>query len=135
MFGYVFDLSTLVSLGADGHESGALLASLDDRDVRVSVPAVTLAYAFTELSPDQSAELLGIVEAMNNVAVQPLDDSVTALELAEILGLIPDDPAAAHTLVTARTHDMEIITVARVRWRTVEPRLPFRVPLVELSDD
>ncbi|MFI5783759.1 hypothetical protein [Nocardia sp. NPDC051570] len=135
MFGYVFDDTTLVSLGAGDPEPSALLASLHNRDIRVSVPAVTLAYAFAELSADQCAELLGILDAMSNVAVQPLGDSIAALELSEITGLIPDDPAAAHAVTAARTHDLEILTVDRARWRPVEERLPFRVPLVELSND
>ncbi|MFJ9371451.1 hypothetical protein ACIRRA_44620 [Nocardia sp. NPDC101769] len=135
MFGYVFDDRLLTALGNGDHNSGALLASLHDRDIRVSVPVVTLAYAFTALPVERSAELLGIVVAMTNTAVEPLSDAVDALELAEFLAQVPDDPAAVHALVTARKQAMEIVTVDPERWRSVQARLSVRVPLVELTDE
>ena len=74
VLGYVFDDTALVSLGGGDHRPGALLAALDKRNIRVSIPAVTLSYAFAVLPPAPSVELLGIIEAMPNAAVEPLSE-------------------------------------------------------------
>ncbi|MFB7718882.1 hypothetical protein [Nocardia sp. NPDC056100] len=135
MFGYIFDTTMLVSLGRGDHGPAALLASLHDRDIRVCVPVLTLSYAFTELPAEQHGELLGIIVAMSNTAVEPLTDAVDALELADILARIPDSPAAAHVLAAARKQDMEIVTLDTARWRDLEQQLQCRIPLVELTDE
>ena len=135
MLGYVFDDTVLVSLGSGDHGPGALLAALDNRDIRVCIPVVTLSYVFAVLPPQRCVELLGIIEAMPNAAVEPLSDGVAALELAEFVELVPGDASAAHALAAARKQEMEIITVDRGRWRRVEEELSFAVPLVELTDE
>lgn len=76
MLGYVFDDTVLVSLGGGDHGPGALLAALDNRDIRVCIPAVTLSYVFAVLPPQRCVELLGIIEAVPNAAVEPLSDGV-----------------------------------------------------------
>lgn len=106
---------------------GALLAALDHRDIRVCIPAVALAYAFAALPPERCVELLGIIEAIPNTAVEPLSDSMSALELAELVELIPGDASDAHALAVARRHDMEIITVDRARWLRTEEALPSQL--------
>ncbi|MCX4099223.1 hypothetical protein [Nocardia sp. alder85J] len=135
MLGYVFDDTVLAALGEGNHDVAALLAALDSRAVRVCVPAVTLAYAYARLTLEQCGDLLGIIEAMGNTEVEPVADSLAALELSEVLELVPDDPAAAHALLAARTHDMGIATLSSERWAPVEQRLPAKAPLVYLAED
>ncbi|GAB2450960.1 hypothetical protein [Nocardia tengchongensis] len=86
MFGYVLDDRLLTALSNGDHGSGALLALLHNRDVRVCVAAVTPAYAFAALPEERCGELLGIAVAMTNTAVEPVSDAVDALQRAEFLG-------------------------------------------------
>ena len=105
MLGYVFDDTVLVSLGGGDHGPGALLAALDDRNIRVCIPAVTLSYVFAVLPPLRCVELLGIIEAMLNAAVEPLSDGVAALELAEFVELVPGRIRRPCAVLGAQTRD------------------------------
>jgi hypothetical protein len=48
---------------------------------------------------------------------------------------VSEDAVAAHALTAARRHEMDIVTIDRTRWRPLEQRLSFPLPLVDLVDE
>ncbi|MFI1917635.1 hypothetical protein [Nocardia sp. NPDC020380] len=135
--GYVLD-DTVIHAHAFGDPNVSnLIAVLDSRDIRIAVPALPLASSLIGLSDDQRAQVNGLVDNLDAIQIAALASTDDANELAEVAasGTEPIDLPAAHTVAVARYLDWEIITIDRSRWTEVEQRLPFRVSIVEFTDD
>lgn len=135
--GYVLDTTVLTAYAYRDVNVSNLIAVLHDRDVRIAVPILALSASLTGLGDEQRAQLNGLVENLESIQITPLITTDDANELADLHAAAsePIDPAAAHTVAVARYLDWEIITTDRSSWTETQARLPFRVSLVEFSDD
>ena len=137
MTGYVIDDSVLVALAQGNNDAANVIASLDAAETRMAVPAVTLATAQAELSPDQIAILNGVVENLEHLRLDQLADVQHATELSRTLYWFANprtDISAAHAATVAKRFDWWILTLDTQRWDQVTAELPWRVDLVTLDD-
>ncbi|MFJ4655031.1 hypothetical protein ACIP5Y_27465 [Nocardia sp. NPDC088792] len=135
--GYVLDDTVIHAYAFGDPNVSNLIAVLDSRDIRIAVPALALASSLVGLSDDQRAQVNGLVDNLDAIQIAALASTDDANELADVAASgseVPDLPAA-HTVAVARYLDWEIITIDRSRWTEIEQRLPFRVSIVEFTDD
>lgn len=137
MSGYVLDDTVLAALGQGDNDVANVIAALDSRSVRMAVPAGALIIAESTLSDEQCDLVNAVVARVDQVALDELADLNMMSVVARLVGWIgkPDDVAAAHTAMLAKRLDWSVLTVDPSRWIAAQEALPWRVPVIELSDD
>jgi len=133
--GYVLDDTLIDAFGHGSDNVARMIASMDARQIRMSVPAITLAVAQAVLSDEQCDEIDGVVDRLEHLQLAGLSGTEQVTELSRVIGALDDlkDIAAAHTVYVAATFDWPVITLDRSRWDLVRARLPWSLELVELS--
>ncbi|MEV0340978.1 hypothetical protein AB0H49_18325 [Nocardia sp. NPDC050713] len=136
MTGYVFDDTVLDAYGHGSDNVARLIAGLDGRQIRMAVPAITLAVAQAALSDEQCDDIDGVIDSLEHVQLDPLVHTDQITELSRVIGVCgsPPDSAAAHAIYVSKRLDWPIVTVDRKRWAVLEEGLPWPLELVELAE-
>ncbi|HEY5853837.1 MAG TPA: hypothetical protein VIW24_07220 [Aldersonia sp.] len=98
--GYVLDDTVIDAFAFSDRTVVATLFELTQRNIRVSVPAVTLAYAQASLSDDQCDEVNSMIDHLETFQLEPFVSTTEVTALARILGQINDET----TRRTSRPH-------------------------------
>ncbi|GAA2360839.1 hypothetical protein [Nonomuraea africana] len=139
--GYVLDTSLLAEMGRGDFGLIDLVATLDGRSVRMSVPILALSVAAAHLNKDQRDLLAGalLLEHVKLDGLSSLDDAVRLTVLVERLDDPPSrrspDLVAAHTAAVARRLGWPVLTADRKRWsEEIRPLLPWDLIVVDLQE-
>ncbi|MEW9530569.1 hypothetical protein [Microbispora sp. NPDC049125] len=134
--GFVLDDTVLIELGRLDREMHALLLAYEERHIRITVPALTLAAAEADLAPGQRLVLAGTMKILSNVRISFVSDEEEHRRLADVLSCLYDstDMAAAHAVAVAQHLDWPILTMNLKRWGPIQEHLPYRLDLYEVKD-
>ncbi|GGO05999.1 hypothetical protein GCM10010116_11800 [Microbispora rosea subsp. aerata] len=134
--GYVLDDVTINEFGRGNTVVTQLIANLDARAIRMSIPAVTLAVAQHDLGDAQIDAVHGTIKFVEHVRLEAVSTLDETQRISEVYAYLADqpDPAAAHVVAVSRHLGFPVLTTNRKRWDPVLAQLPWTVEVFEISD-
>ncbi|MBB3726420.1 hypothetical protein [Nonomuraea dietziae] len=139
--GYVLDTSLLAEMGRGDFGLIDLIATLDGRSVRMSVPILALSVAAAHLHKEQRDRLAGalLLDHVELDALSSIDDAARLTLLVERLADAPSERpselSVAHTAAVARRLGWPVLTADRKPWDAeVRPLLPWDLIVVDLQE-
>jgi hypothetical protein len=98
------------------------------------IPALAITGASLDARGEESEELLGGLELLDNVTIAPLRGAEQAARLAEVIARTELDPWDSHVAAVADASICPILTLNAAKWRQPSATLDEPLHIVEIAD-
>jgi predicted nucleic acid-binding protein len=130
----VLDTSVITEVARGDSDMIIFIQRYDARDQALVIPALAITDASLDARNEESEELLGGLELLDNVTIAPLRGAEQATRLAEVTARTELDPWDSHVAAVADASVCPILTLNAAKWRQPSAALDESLHIVEIAD-
>jgi predicted nucleic acid-binding protein len=130
----VLDTSVITEVARGDSDIITFIQRYDARGQAMVIPAMAIAAASLDSRGEESADLLGGLELLDNATIAPLRGTEQAIRLADIIARTELDPWDAHVAAVADASICPILTLNAAKWRQPSADLDQPLHVIEIAD-
>ena len=130
----VLDTSVITEVARGDSDMIIFIQRYDAREQAHVIPALAITGASLDARGEDSEELLGGLELLDNVTIAPLRGAEQAARLAEVIARTELDPWDSHVAAVADASICPILTLNAAKWRQPSATLDEPLHIVEIAD-
>ena len=129
----VLDTSVITEVARGDSDMIIFIQQYDAREQALVIPALAITGASLDARGEDSEELLGGLELLDNVTIAPLRGAEQAARLAEVIARTELDPWDSHVAAVADASICPILTLNAAKWRQPSATLDEPLHIVEIA--
>jgi predicted nucleic acid-binding protein len=130
----VLDTSVITEIALGDSDLITFIQRYDARGQAMVIPTMAIAAASLDARSEESADLLGGLELLDNATIAPLRGTEQAIRLADIIARTELDPWDAHVAAVADAAICPILTMNAAKWQGPSTDLDQPLHIIEIAD-